>query len=335
MDFESFKQKYLKAPVEEYPNECDPAALVSVRLMAYNHRDYVAQCLDSILAQETDFDFNIVLAEDDSSDGTREICLEYAKKHPDKIRLLLGDRRNNIKVNGKPTGIFNSTYTNYSIDSKYIAICEADDYWTDPKSLQKRADYLEQHDDHVMCFHDAIGIREGQSVKEGKNFLPWRESVSIEKEEMIERVIPTASVMYRHKLIEVFSVSMTEIMLGDMLLRGKLSVYGKGRYIHDIKPSVYRYHDGGMYSALPLAERMELTFQTRKYLIKHIADSEERKQSMTRSLAVKYLGFFFGMLKFERRLNWKFIKQNRYYARQSETPMFHIAREWFYTKTNH
>ena len=85
--------------------------------------------------------FEILVGEDASSDGTRDVCIAYAKKYPKKIKLFLHSRENNIRVYGKPTAKFNSAYNSYNAKGKYIAICEGDDFWTDPLKLQKQVDF--------------------------------------------------------------------------------------------------------------------------------------------------------------------------------------------------
>ena len=138
-------RKYQKAPVEEYPNqvlEAVPEPVVSVQVSTYQHADFIRDCLDGILMQETDFPVEILIGEDESSDGTREICKAYADRHPDKIRLFLHRRENNIAIHGRPTGRFQSTYTRFKCRGTYIALCEGDDYWTDPLKLQKQVDFL-------------------------------------------------------------------------------------------------------------------------------------------------------------------------------------------------
>ena len=107
MTFEEFKNIYQKAPVEVDQNELIETPLVSVCVQTYQHASFIQECLDGILMQETDFRFEILIGEDASADGTREICVEYAKRFPDIIRLFLHDRRNNIFINGKQTGRFN------------------------------------------------------------------------------------------------------------------------------------------------------------------------------------------------------------------------------------
>ena len=127
--------------------------LVSVCVTTYQHAPYIKECLDSILMQKTDFPFEIILGEDESTDGTREICIEYAEKHPDIIRLFLRSRKDVIYINGNPTGRFNFTKNLKAAKGKYVALCEGDDYWTDPLKLQKQVDFLDGNEDCVACHH--------------------------------------------------------------------------------------------------------------------------------------------------------------------------------------
>jgi glycosyltransferase involved in cell wall biosynthesis len=108
---------------------------LSACIITYNQEQYIAQCLESALAQVVSFDFEIVIGEDKSTDGTLEICRKYAMQYPDKIRLI--ERETNLGMFGNWTNTFESC------TGKYIAICEGDDYWTDPLKLQKQVDFLE------------------------------------------------------------------------------------------------------------------------------------------------------------------------------------------------
>jgi glycosyltransferase involved in cell wall biosynthesis len=138
--------------------------LVSVIVLAYRHAGYIGACLDGILKQRTDFDFEIIIGEDGSTDGTREICVEYAGRHPDKIRLFLRDRRLSIgrDDSGDPI-IFNGIWANFAARGRYVAKCDGDDYWTDPDKLAKQVAFLEKHPDFgLVCtnyrrFHQRTG----------------------------------------------------------------------------------------------------------------------------------------------------------------------------------
>jgi glycosyltransferase involved in cell wall biosynthesis len=153
MNFEAFKKKYELKKVEENRNTVSKSPMVSVCIQTYQHVNYIKECLDGVIMQKTNFPVEILLGEDASTDGTREICIKYAEKHPDKIRLFLHHRENNIKINGSPTGRFNFSYNLYSARGKYIALCEGDDYWTDPRKLQKQVDFLEENTEFVLCYH--------------------------------------------------------------------------------------------------------------------------------------------------------------------------------------
>jgi len=160
MNFEEFKEKYQKVPVDLFPNHVTEQPLVSVAVQTYQQNAYIKDCLEGILMQKTNFPFEILLGEDQSTDGTRETCIEYAQKYPDKIRLFLHHRENNIKINGRQTGKFNFLYNLFSSRGKYIAMCEGDDYWIDPLKLQKQVDEMEANLDINICSHPSVTIND-------------------------------------------------------------------------------------------------------------------------------------------------------------------------------
>ncbi len=132
--------------------------LVSVRLVTYNHEKWIAQCLESILMQRTDFPFEVIVGEDCSTDGTLEIVLAYAERHPDKIRVLpaeanLGAMTNSYRVQQACRG-------------KYHAMIEGDDYWIDPLKLQKQVDFMEANPDMTLCFHNVFVVNDGQPQRQ-------------------------------------------------------------------------------------------------------------------------------------------------------------------------
>ena len=114
---------------------------VSVALLSYKHANYIRKCLDSILEQEVDFRYEIVVGEDCSNDGTKEILLEYQEKHPDIFVLLLNEQnmgasRNALNVSSHLRG-------------QYVCSCESDDFWLDTHRMQKQADFLDAHPEAV------------------------------------------------------------------------------------------------------------------------------------------------------------------------------------------
>lgn len=119
--------------------------LVTVVTITYNHERYIAKCIDGVLSQKVDFPMEFIIAEDCSTDGTRAICEDYARKHPESIRLITSET--NIGYNP------NELRAMKAARGKYIAYCEGDDYWTDPNKLQKQVDFLEAHPEYSICFH--------------------------------------------------------------------------------------------------------------------------------------------------------------------------------------
>ena len=119
---------------------------LSVIFITYNHEKYVEKALRSVLNQVTDFDFEVVVGEDCSTDSTREILRKVASEYPDKVRLLF--REKNL---GRPT--LNVYQTTRECKGKYLAYLEGDDYWTDNYKLQKQVDFLESHSEYIACTH--------------------------------------------------------------------------------------------------------------------------------------------------------------------------------------
>ena len=145
------KHHTFKADVIPCQETSDPAVLsktplVSAEMITYNHELYIAQAIEGVLMQKTDFPIELIIGEDCSTDRTHEIVLEYQKKHPDIIRVVTSEH--NVGM------IKNSLRTNKACRGKYIAFCESDDYWIDPYKLQKQVDFLEANADYGMVHTD-------------------------------------------------------------------------------------------------------------------------------------------------------------------------------------
>ena len=121
--------------------------LISVCMTTYNHAPYLRQAIESVLSQQTSFDFELVLGEDCSTDLTAEICREYAAKYPGRVRLVTGARNVGWRANYRRT--FDACR------GKYVAYCDGDDWWTDPCKLQMQADLMESDPGCGMCYTGA------------------------------------------------------------------------------------------------------------------------------------------------------------------------------------
>ncbi len=235
-----------KVKVEEYPNSIVQNPLVSVCVQTYRHVDYISKCLDSILNQETNFNFEILLGDDESEDGTRELCIQYARKNPEKIRLFLHNRKNTIFIKGKPSGRFNFLYNLDSSKGKYIALCEGDDYWTDPYKFQKQVDFLEANPNCSMCFTNRIEVNsEGKKLFEKKY-----ENKIYQTKEIIEGFIPpTQTIMFRNSPDLVnFLNNFKDFPSGDRILTYYCSFWGDIMLIPELT-AAYRHSGGGVWSS--------------------------------------------------------------------------------------
>lgn len=221
---------------------------VSVCIPTYQHAGYISQCLDSVLMQETDFEYEILVGEDGSKDGTREICIEYAEKHPEKIRLFLNDRKNVIYINGRPSGRWNFVNLLRNAEGQYIALCEGDDYWTDPLKLQKQVDFLESHQECVLCFHNVFHFYEDGGKPTFLHCPSDQRQISSMKELLRESFISTCSVTFRHDALGELPEWYYKIIMGDLpLFLLLLGNNGRAGYINETM-ATYRIHPSGYWS---------------------------------------------------------------------------------------
>lgn len=218
--------------------------LVSISVVTYNHSNFIKQCLDGILMQKTNFPFEIILGEDESSDGTREICIEYANKYSNKINLFLRSRKDVIYINGNPTGRYNFIENLKASKSKYIALCEGDDYWTDPLKLQKQVDFLEANSNYSGCFHYTQAINENNEL--GRMFGEHSNKLDFNAEDTFSTLalFHTSSFVFLRSAL-AYPEWFSKIVSGDMALFSIIASKGKLRCLPE-EMSIYRKHEGGI-----------------------------------------------------------------------------------------
>jgi len=241
------QQEYLGN--EKPVNKITP--LVSVCVATYQHAGFISQCLESILGQKTNFPVEIIVGEDGSTDGTGQLCKNLAEKFQDRIRLFLRDRSlSQYYETGRTILRFNSKWNYMSARGKYLAICEGDDYWTDPFKLQKQVDFLEANPGYIMTYHDAKVIgTEGNVIAESK--IPDYQRKDYSEQEIIygNIFISTQSLCFRN-VISSFPEELFKVINGDNFLFSLLGWHGRGKYMHDVEPAAYRVHPGGIWSML-------------------------------------------------------------------------------------
>jgi glycosyltransferase involved in cell wall biosynthesis len=297
MTYEEFKTKYQKEPFDEYPNrvlDVVPCPVLTVQVSTYQHGPFIRQCLDGILMQETDFPWEICIGEDESSDGTREICIEYAEKYPDKVRLFLHKRANNIPLSGNPSGKFQVVWTRQQCRGRYVAFCEGDDYWTDPLKLQKQVTYLEEHPNVVLTFHDVNCVDEvGNQLHSSKMKLKGAGSSDYKlrsyKEIKRKGTMPTLSIVYRNVPFEIFENTL-KIKNGDTYLYAMLAQYGEMHALPGIM-GTYRMHSGGIWTGTLASQQGIDNLNTLIVIAENISMEyfRESLKSVFRSLVIAFM----------------------------------------------
>lgn len=206
--------------------------LVSIQCFVYNHEPYLRQCLDGFVMQKTDFPFEAIVHDDCSTDGSAAIIKEYAEKYPDIIKPIYETENQYSKGDGSLRRIMNE-----ACRGNYIAICEGDDYWTDPNKLQMQVDFLETHPEYSMCFHDVnIRAEKGREWYDVFGKLVDRDYTGLEN--MLKWSVPTCSIVYRLGLWDKYPQN-PKFTMGDNVLILQCSRYGKIRCIPQ-KMGVYR-----------------------------------------------------------------------------------------------
>lgn len=221
---------------------------LSVLVMTYNHARYIRQALDSVLMQQCNFDWEVLVSEDCSTDGTREIVLDYQQRHPERIRLLLSEQ--NVASNWiVRRGI-------EAAKGKYIALLDGDDYWSASDKLQKQADFLDSHPDCALCFHNAETLDE-DGVQPARLWTsPNHRRTSMLEDILGGNFIATCSTLFRRGLFGAVPEWYDSFFpITDWPLHILNAEHGTIGYI-DETLGVYRIHSGGMYS--PLSEKRKL-----------------------------------------------------------------------------
>ncbi|WP_051289607.1 glycosyltransferase [Dolichospermum circinale] len=224
--------------------------LVSVCCITYNQEKFIREAVDSFLMQQTNFPIEVIIHDDASTDNTTKIVREYQEKYPHIIKLILQtENQYSLRRFGFLSDLFNSA------KGKYIALCEGDDYWTDPLKLQKQVDFLEANPDFAICFHNTEIINEDYIERNRLNNDNLTPEIST-LDNLLEgsNYIATCSVVIKTDLIQNLPNWFNSVFFGDYALWIIASRYGKIKYINEIM-SVYRIHQGGVHGYLSNSDK--------------------------------------------------------------------------------
>lgn len=214
-------------------------AKVSVCCITYNHEHFLAQAIESVLMQQTDFDVELVIGEDCSTDNTRAIVLDYQQRYPGRIRALLPAANLGIMVN-----LFN---TLNACEGEYIALLEGDDYWTDPQKLARQVAVLEAQPECVLCIHDAEVFADDGSIEPHPYSSQFPALLSAEHPVITQSDLvlkswgmPTASMLFRRSAMQL-PEWYKGVYSGDYTLQLLLTQHGYIYYLPRVM-SRYRHH---------------------------------------------------------------------------------------------
>lgn len=235
------------------------APLLSIWMVTYNQELYIEEAIESVMMQKTNFNYKLYIGEDLSNDKTREICIKLKEKYSSRIELFL----NEINVGGTQNALRIYKHC-FNSGTKYVALLEGDDYWTDPYKLQKQVDFLEANPDYVLSFHKVKILQpNGDLVEDFITKVPE----NYETQETLARLgnyIHTPSVVFRN-IIKEFPPEFSLTPIGDYFLYMLLSEHGKLKYLEE-EMAVYR-EGVGIWSAKTEYFRNLKTAQTHALIV--------------------------------------------------------------------
>jgi acetyltransferase-like isoleucine patch superfamily enzyme len=282
--------------------------LLSVTVLTYNQEDYIVETIESIVMQKCDFEYELIIAEDCGTDKTREICLDYQKKYPEKIKLLLQDENKGL--------IQNFIDVKSLCRGKYIAGLGGDDYWIDEYKLQKQVDFLEKNKDYGLIA-TAFYIKKGND-KTRWSIYHWNECDYNFNDFLQGNKIAALTACYKKELylryIEDVNPLQKEWTAEDYPFWLWISANAKVKYIPDIT-AVYRRLENSISN--PNDRYKKLTFKKSGLEMKEFFANKYNKKDFVfpilRNNYNQLLNEFYEIPSFEQTI---FLKEKIYYYNQ-------------------
>jgi Glycosyl transferase family 2 len=224
---------------------------VSVVLRTYEHAAFLTQAIESVLIQDLEAPFELVIGEDCSTDGTREIVERYAARHPETIRPVLPER------NVGHGEIFKRALA--ATRGSFIAYLDGDDYWSSASKLRRQLDFLQANPDCTSCFHD-VSLVYGDAGTPSGAINPALSEERFELEDiLLECFVPAPAVMFRRSVAERLPAWAFDVPWIDWLIHICAASLGSIGYL-PLTMAAYRVHPGGMFSALDRITQIEADF---------------------------------------------------------------------------
>lgn len=227
----------------------DNKIIVSVCMSAYNHQDFIEEALDSVLEQECDFEYEIILSNDKSTDQTDAVILNFIKSHPKSYRIKYYNQEKNLGIND------NLIFTLEKATAKYIALLEGDDYWVDMHKLQKQYDFMESHSEYSICTagYESITPEEGLITRKLDKDITGK---TYEFDKIQEFRPNYLNMFFRKSSLDVQKLKGFKYS-GDNVIFLMCIAKGKGYFMNEIF-GFRRTHPGGAWTSRTPLERLEM-----------------------------------------------------------------------------
>lgn len=225
-----------------------PTPKVSVVLRTYDHARFIAQAIESVLIQRAPFPFELVIGEDCSGDGTREIVERYARQRPETIAAVLPEHNlGHGEILRRAIG---------EARGEFLAYLDGDDYWTSPEKLARQVAFLEQNPDCASCFHDVSLIYDEAGLPSGSVSPGFAGERFTLEQIVMECFVPAPAMMFRREIAEDLPSWVFESAWIDWLIHIRSAQLGEIGYIPQ-PLAAYRVHRGGMFSGLDRVSQLE------------------------------------------------------------------------------
>jgi glycosyltransferase involved in cell wall biosynthesis len=247
--------------------------LLSVCLITYNHVNYIKQAIESVLMQKTSFDYELIIADDCSTDGTTEIIKKYAEKHPKIIRTIIHEK--NVGPGENYVTLLEAAR------GKYIAYLEGDDYWIENTKLEQQVVFLEQNPDYALCCHDIYNLIDGKRKRASVLDVP----VTTDLNYLLSHsgYISSLSVVYRNgSHIITMLKKLLDCPMGDYVTYVAVARQGLIKFFPK-RMGVYRVHSSGTWSTIGFKKVFEKTLMSYRKLF------AELPKEQGEMLKVRYL----------------------------------------------
>ncbi len=273
--------------------------MVSICCITYNQEKYIAEALEGFLMQKTDFNYEIIIGDDCSTDGTRNIIEDYCERFPGKIQLLIKE------ANGG--AVKNILRTLIKGNGKYIAMCDGDYYWTDSRKLQMQVDFMENHPDSSICCHysrviDEHGTLVYQSTAPVRMEFTYEDVLLGKKDEtrvctmMMRNSDHLKHISKQDWFYQVYSA--------DTFFKLYILAHQKGKiYVLPEVMAVYRLHREGVWSMIDSKVRKGKMIDDFNILINNFSYSARYKKKLLKIYLMQYFLFDIKNLKIQKAIN--------------------------------